>query len=839
MAMSGKIEEVGVEGLLRLAASRRLSGKLVLHRRGGEAVILLRRGNIVAAVSSDDPQTIGSLLLSEGHINERELHTALELQRQSRGEERLPRVLERMGAVSAVDLEQIVRRKIEQVIEGLRSWTSGYFELGPASVASQGEVEIDPAELLGPGDGDDLRRPASDLRGVGDLLSSAEPVDADDQRPATAPLESAPLLGPVPVVTGEATSEIVEAAREELSRGVLFVVRNGAFSPIATFGLEESGVDTSQVRRLAIPEEAPSVLRDGAEHGEVMRTELDPTDWNRELLERLGGRWPREALLGAVQAMGRTLLVLYGDQLPEERPVGPTPRLEAVLAEVALKLEGDSTDRRRARIQPVASLASSIFPDAPPEPGSLAGLSGKLDRLLEQNEALIREFRAREQTLWHAAHHDSLTGLPNRFLFRELLAKELAHARQDGTLVTVSVIDIDHFKDLNDRFGETFGDDLLAEVAQRVSGMIRAEDTLARLESDRFALVVPRGRTVSNPMLVVRRLFDAFAEPFSVGKHEVRLSISMGISFYPSDGRVPGELILNAESALRRAKESGRNKFEVFVPSMNEWAQVRMELVQDLRHAVTKGEDLALLFQPILASDSGRIVGGEALVRWAPAGREAVEPRVLVELAEDTGLMPALGEWVLRHACHCVTRWLKSGVSVPVNVNVSIRQFQAEGLVETVMRALTDTDLPPELLQLEITESIAALNEPKIHDTLERLDKLGVKVVLDDFGAGYSSLSYLMRYSVTGLKVDRSFVAALPDSAEARAVVEAAIGLGRNLGLQVVGEGVENAQHLSFLRKLGCPFVQGHHLRGPVSTEEFEELLHGGGLVPRAADESR
>lgn len=839
MSFSGKLGDVRPHDLLLMLASRHRSGRLTLRRQGAEGVILFRAGKIIAAVSDADPQTLGSLLLTEGHLGEQDLHRALEAQRQAPGEERLSRVLERLGLVPKRILEEVVQRKVAGVVEYLLEWTSGYFHFVPAPIAARGEVEIDAGQFVD--------RPG--LGRFGDHLlmeespdaprDAADPVTENPEGVAPAALASIATLAPLPAVTGEVTLRILAAAESELERGILFVVRHDAFHALVPFGTSSGGgapEPEREARGLRIPLEEPSILLDAVERGETVRGTLEETAWNRSLAERLGGEWPAEALAIPATAGGRTLLVLYGDRLPEQRPIGAVPRLERVMAEVGLGIERDVAERRRRQLQELPALETLTESEARLDDGVLAELSRNVERLVRQNETIIQEFRGREQSLWHMAHHDPLTGLPNRFLFWELLRKEIAHGRQEKDLVAVALFDIDHFKDFNDRFGEDFGDELLTEVSRKISSIVRDEDTLARLGGDRWALVIPKSRRADNVMLVVRRVFEALREPVAVEQDLIRLSLSMGISIYPDDGTAPGDLVRNAEVALKRAKETGRNKFQVFTPAMNEWAQVRMELAQDLRRAVARSEDLSVLFQPIVSIDTDAIVGGEALLRWKPPEREPIEAQTLVELGEDTGLMPALGSWVLREACLWNARWQGAAPSVPVSVNVSIRQFQAGGLVEAVHRALDEAGLPPELLRLEITETLAAQNVPEVRECLDRLHKLGVAVVLDDFGAGYSSLSYLMRFSATGLKIDRSFVRDVPHSVQACAVVRASIGLGSHLGLDVVAEGVETDEHLEFLRAHGCTLAQGNRLSPPVPPETFQELLRR--TVPEGATET-
>lgn len=823
MSLIGKLEDVRLRDLLSLIAGRRMSGKLSLRKEGDEGAILFRDGGIVTAASTRDPQSIGSLLVAEKHIAPRDLHEALEIQRQGLVEGCLSQVLERKGAVAATVLEEVVQRKVRRIVEDLLEWSGGYFQFEPAQLEDRGEIVIDVGQFV-------------ELAQSIPYGASEEPAGGEAALPSSPEAALSPVAGeelfelelPGPSVSGEATVAILAAAREVVDRGVLFVLRHDAFCELTTVGVEAGSAGPSGKEELQIPRQAASVLRDAAESGTVIHGALEESRWNRALVEHLGGRWPQEALAFPATVEGRTVLVLYGDRLAGTRLVGDVSHLERVMAEVAADMEHDLAERRQRRDRAPWARELLATLDEPTETDTLATLSRKVDRLIAQNESLLREYRHREQSLWHVAHHDPLTSLPNRFLFREFLAKEVAHARQEGDLLAVAIFDIDHFRDVNDHFGEAVGDELLAEVATRLSRIVRTEDTLVRLGGDEFALVIPKCSQAANAILVVRRVFDAFSAPFRVRQNEILLALSMGVSFYPDDGRTPSELVVNAEAALRSVKEAGGNNFRVFAPTMNEWAQVRIELAQDLRRAIARNEDLSVLFQPIVSIDSGRVVGAEALLRWEPPERPVIEAQTFVELAEDTGQMPALGEWVLRKACSLSASWLGVLPPVPIWVNVSIRQFQAGGLIEAVMRALHESGLPPELLRLEVTESIAALNIPDVRESLDRLDKLGVTVVLDDFGSGYSSLSYLMRFSVSSLKIGGTFVDDVPNREQACAVVEASIGIGKHLGLDVVAEGVEREEQLVFLRDRGCPYAQGKFLSGPLTPDDFQDLLREG-----------
>ncbi len=448
-----------------------------------------------------------------------------------------------------------------------------------------------------------------------------------------------------------------------------------------------------------------------------------------------------------------------------------------------------------------------------------------LNRVAARVQSVLDEQEAAEDKLRRLARHDQLTGLPNRKLFEELLSKELARAARGAGMVAVLLLDLDHFKDINDSLGHEVGDQLLRQVADGVSAMLRQEDTMARIGGDEFALLITAVERAEDALVLLRRLSARFRSPFQLDEREFPISCSMGISLYPEDGKDPQELMRNADAALFRAKSTGRNNFQIFAPSMNRWAQERLDMEQELRRGLGRHE-LTIFFQPQVSLSDGEVVGMEALVRWQHPKKGTVAAGKFIPLAEETGVIVPMGRWVLGEACRQNANWQKEGLPrVPISVNISARQFQLDDVVAIVDQALNDCDLEPEFLQLEITETVPMTETEDIATCLERIHERGVGIHLDDFGTGYSSLTYLTRYPVDTLKIDRSFVNEVPAKAESVAIIEATLALAGSLKLGVIAEGVENEDQLTFLRRSECKVAQGYLLGRPIPGDQFEDVL--------------
>ncbi len=444
----------------------------------------------------------------------------------------------------------------------------------------------------------------------------------------------------------------------------------------------------------------------------------------------------------------------------------------------------------------------------------------------------VTSFVDQQQRLTHLAHYDSLTALPNRLLFYERLSGAVALARRNGRLLGVLFVDLDRFKNINDTLGHIAGDELLRQVAGRLSGCLRASDTVGRLGGDEFAVILPELDNGQHAAIVARKIIDALTQPMHLEGEDVFVSASIGITLFPDDADDLHTLLRHADTAMYRAKDAGRNNYQFFTSSMNDQARERLQLETDLRHALLR-EEFVLHYQPKVSCSSGRIVGVEALIRWQHPVRGLVPPSDFIPLLEETGLIVQVGQWVLRSACVQAQAWRAAGLDLPnLAVNVSGRQLQSELLVEEVAGALRDSGLPAEVLELELTESMLMHNAEAAVRTLHRLKATGVRLAVDDFGTGYSSLSYLKRFPLDAIKVDRAFVqdiAADPDDAS---ITRAVITMAHHLKLKVVAEGVETEGQLSLLVANRCDQIQGYYFSRPLPADALEALLREGRSLP-------
>jgi diguanylate cyclase (GGDEF)-like protein/PAS domain S-box-containing protein len=432
--------------------------------------------------------------------------------------------------------------------------------------------------------------------------------------------------------------------------------------------------------------------------------------------------------------------------------------------------------------------------------------------------------RAEEQIEFHA-YHDVLTHLPNRKLFTDRLRHSLTRAKRNSKSVAVMFIDIDHFKTINDTLGHTAGDELLLEMARRLRECVRDDDTVARLGGDEFTIILSELRHPEDAVNVAQKILAAVQEPLSIGGMPVAVSASIGIALYPNDGADPESLLRNADSAMYRAKEEGRNTYQLCTDEMKQRALERLAVESRLSRAV-RDEQLTLVYQPQINLVTGRTIGVEALVRWNDPERGIVEPASFIPIAEETRLILPLGEWVLRTACKQMKEWQDRGVGpIRVAVNLSARQFQQHDLLEMVSSALEESSLGPSSLDLEITETTAMQNAEATVETLRALRDLGVGISIDDFGMGYSSLNYLRRFPITAVKIDRAFVNDLMASDGDAAIVTAVIGMARNLRLRVVAEGVETVEQFDFLRSRECDEAQGYYFSRPVHPDDISRML--------------
>ncbi len=444
----------------------------------------------------------------------------------------------------------------------------------------------------------------------------------------------------------------------------------------------------------------------------------------------------------------------------------------------------------------------------------------------ELREVEVRRDRTRaEATVERQAHYDFLTNLPNRTTFRDRLTVALAQASRNRKMLAILFVDLDRFKTIVDTLGHAIGDLVLRGVAERLSASLEEGDTLARLGGDEFVILLPQINRADRAVRVAQRILDAIKPPFYFEQNELHITMSIGITLYPYDGEDADTLLRNADTALYRAKEQGRNNYQLYTPAMNARAFERLALENSLRKAVERKEFL-VYFQPQVDVQTGAIVGVEALCRWQHPDLGIVYPSEFISMAEETGLITQLGEWVLRTSCLQNKAWQKAGLpSMIVAVNLSGRQFQQLDLVESMARILKETGLDPQWLEIEITESIAMQNADYTNVVLRSLKGMGVRVALDDFGTGYSSLSYLKKFPIDTLKIDQSFVRDLTSDSNDAAIANAIIVLAHSLKLKVIAEGVEMKEQEAFLREHHCDIIQGFLFSVPLAPPALESLI--------------
>ncbi len=430
-----------------------------------------------------------------------------------------------------------------------------------------------------------------------------------------------------------------------------------------------------------------------------------------------------------------------------------------------------------------------------------------------------------EETIRHLAYHDVITGLPNRAQFEERLRVDLAQARRSRQKVAVMFLDLDRFKAVNDTVGHAAGDQLLQQVAGEFAETIREGDTVARVGGDEFTFILPGIERAEDAAVVAERILGRIRQVRTVTGYEFHITTSIGISVFPKDASDADGLMRNADTAMYRAKERGRDNYQLFTPAMKASLMETLAMENDLAHALER-EELVLLYQPVVDLSSGRIVGAEALLRWQHPKRRLVQPDEFIPLAEETGLIVPIGEWVLRTACAQAQRWDDEDLGeLWVSVNVSARQVEQPGLVAAVARALAEGGLPAANLHLELTEGAVMRQMEPVVSTLSQLRAMGVRICVDDFGTGYSSLGYLKRFPIDTIKIDRSFVHDVTTDQNDAAIVTTVVTMARGLNLRVIAEGVETEAQLGFLREIECDEFQGFLVSPPVPADVFEALV--------------
>ncbi|MCG3113211.1 MAG: EAL domain-containing protein [Candidatus Manganitrophus sp. SB1] len=440
----------------------------------------------------------------------------------------------------------------------------------------------------------------------------------------------------------------------------------------------------------------------------------------------------------------------------------------------------------------------------------------------------ITERKQAEERLNHLTNFDLLTNLPNRLLFRDRLGLAISRAPWHKRSVGVLLFDLDRFKVVNETLGQAMGDFLLKAVSERLSATVREGDTVARLGDDMFGLILDDLAQPADSFRVSQKILDSLGKPFQLKGQEIFVSASIGIAIFPNDGDEIDLLMKHADTAMYRAKEQGGNNYQLYAPAMNQHATKRLALENNLRHALERGEFL-LYYQPKVDLTTGQIVGMEALIRWKSPEAGMVSPAEFIPLAEETGLIVPMGEWILRTACAQNKAWQKQGLPfVRMGVNISVRQLQRQNLIAIIAHVLNETGLDPNYLELELTESIIMKSNESTMAELRELNLGGIEISIDDFGTGYSSLSYLKRLPIDTLKIDKSFVQEVTTDPDDAAIVAAIITMAHTLKLKVVAEAVETVEQLEFLRGLKCDQMQGYLFSKPLPAEEITRLLAEG-----------
>jgi diguanylate cyclase (GGDEF)-like protein/PAS domain S-box-containing protein len=523
----------------------------------------------------------------------------------------------------------------------------------------------------------------------------------------------------------------------------------------------------------------------------------------------------------AAEVLGRNWTFLLGDDMDQ-------PALESISAALRENREG------RALLRNYRKDGSLFWNDLHLAP--VQGDSGAVTHFIGILNDVSNAIRYQDE-LEHQANHDTLTGLPNRNLLKDRIAQAIAYAQRYQRSLAVAFIDLDNFKLVNDSLGHHAGDQLLRTVATRLLSCVRVSDTVARLGGDEFVVLLcdhphESGAACEPLNVTLQRILDEVALPYQIGPHEFFLSCSIGYAQLPGDGNTADLLLKNADMAMYRAKDLGRNNIQPFVPELNDKVVRRLSLESDLRRAL-ENDEFFLCYQPQMDLITRRMIGMEALIRWRHPQRGLISPVQFIPLAEETGLIVPIGAWVLRTACAQVKAWQDAGLPpVRVSVNLSARQFIQRDLVASIRQTLEDTGLPARYLELELTESLIMHNAELFISTLRELREIGIELAVDDFGTGYSSLSYLQRFPINRLKIDQSFVRDIVGNADSGAISVAIIMLGHSLGLKVIAEGVESIEQLDFLHSSGCNEIQGFYFSRPVPAEEMRTLLEQSPLTP-------
>jgi diguanylate cyclase (GGDEF)-like protein len=495
------------------------------------------------------------------------------------------------------------------------------------------------------------------------------------------------------------------------------------------------------------------------------------------------------------------------------------------LAQQNAQLQQEIAMRRRAEAD--LQTANSVLEER------VAERTAELVRTNASLEQKIAEYNQAERRIDYMAHHDALTGLPNRLLLEDRINQAIAQARRhQDEMVAQLHIDLDHFKTVNDSLGDRIGDRLLQSVASRLQQCTREGDSLGCLGGNAFGVCLAALRSSNDAALVASKVLESLSRPFAVDGHELHISASIGVGFFPSDGSDAPALLRAANAAMYKAKQKGRGNYQFFTAALHEAARRRMVATNQLRQALAQDE-FSVYYQPQVDMESGRIFSAEALLRWTPPGKAPRSCVDFIAIAEETGIIVPIGEWVLRQACAQLRRWRDGGhPDMRIAVNLSARQFAQANLTDFVAQVLEETGVPADALELEITESVTMQPSDDNIAVLHRLSNMGVQLSIDDFGTGYSSLAYLQNFPIHALKIDRSFVIGINEETHDAAIVTAIIAMAHSLHLNLIAEGVDRAEHVSFLTAHGCLAAQGFYYSQAVPADTLTKLLDERNLTP-------
>ncbi|HZW21451.1 EAL domain-containing protein [Noviherbaspirillum sp.] len=540
----------------------------------------------------------------------------------------------------------------------------------------------------------------------------------------------------------------------------------------------------------------------------ITTDEAGNIDYLNPIAEALTG-WPED------EAVGKTLMDVLNIVDESKRLPLPNPVVPVLSEGKATHLPLDCMLLRRG------GTILAIEDSAAPIRGRDGGIIGAV--LVFRDVTASREITAQ---VAYQATHDLLTGLPNRILAWDRLDHAISIAQRDAGRVGVLHLNLDRFKYVNDSLGHAAGDEILKEVARRLKSVTRAMDTSCRHGGDDFMVIMPGTKRKVYFDMIAQKVMETVSAPFFVGEREVRLTFSIGVSIYPHDGSDSETLFRNAGAAMRHAKSEGRNNLRFYSPEMINKASERLSLEVQLRHAITN-QEFEVYYQPKVGAAHGKIVGAEALIRWNHPQAGMLGPGHFIDVAEDSGLIVPIGQWIYEAVCRQNQQWLQRGLAcVPISVNLSAIQLRHKALVDTLRAVLEETGLPPELLELELTESLIMHGTEAVIGMLHKLKDLGLTLSIDDFGTGYSSLSYLKRFPVDRLKIDQAFVRDVVKNESDAAIVRAIISMAHSLKLAVIAEGVETAEQYAFLKNNDCDEIQGYYFSGPIPAMSFERMLN-------------